>query len=124
MNRPTTALLAAITVLLAANLVIQTSKPVEAAGSGPGEPYVVQITAGGRTGEGSATYRSSLFRLWSDGAVDVWHVTTSGFQPTSASWQGWVDLDPVARADLDADGCVGIEDFLILLADWDDPCEP
>jgi hypothetical protein len=124
MNRPTTALLAAITVLLAANLVIQTSKPVEAAGAGPGEPYVVQIT-GGTAAVSSQLWGSNLFRLWSDGAIDVWKVSTNAVNgTTNETWFGWVDLEPVARADLDANGCVGIQDFLILLADWNDPCEP
>ena len=45
--RATTGLLAAIVVLLAANLVMQNSEPAAAAGivEGPSEPYVVQITA-------------------------------------------------------------------------------
>lgn len=35
--------------------------------------------------------------------------------------RGWLDLSPVQRADMNADGCVGIQDLLVLLGDWD--CE-
>jgi len=35
--------------------------------------------------------------------------------------RGWLDLSPVQRADMNADGCVGIKDLLVLLGDWD--CE-
>ena len=110
--KATTGLLAAIVVLLAANLVMQNSTTAGAAGTaqGPTEPYVVQIT----TSQSNSTI--NLLRLWSDGAVDQWAINFNG-----TFWDGWLDLDPVQRADLNADGCVGINDFLILLADWD--CE-
>ena len=116
--KATTGLLAAIVVLLAANLVMQNSEPAVAAGvtEGPIEPYVVEISSAAHL-QGC----SSLYRRWSDGAVDVWRVCLNTPGNVTTIWYGWVDLIPVQRADMNADGCVGIQDFLVLLGDWD--CE-
>ena len=79
-------------------------------------PYVVEIST---VFEGNID--SKMFRRWSDGAIDLWEIQAIGPGNVNTEWWGWVDLIPVQRADMNADGCVGIQDFLVLLGDWD--CE-
>jgi hypothetical protein len=108
-----TALLAAAVVLLAANLATSVERPPQAETlDRGGEPHVVQITSGSPLA--GVNY---VFRLWSDGAVDMWSIANV----SDPSWYGWVNFDHVQRADLNADGCVDTVDLLILLEDWN-PC--
>jgi hypothetical protein len=112
------ALLAVIAVLLGLSFATSNERPAEAATQAQAqEPYVVQISV-----SGSANDPTNLYRLWSDGAVDVWLVHPDS--PSNPYWYGWLDLHPVQRADLNADGCVNVVDFLDLLAGWNDDCPP
>ncbi len=119
-SKPTTVLLVVIALLLAANLIVSTEREAEArevAAAGP-EPYVVQIS-NAVTGSNSAT--QWLYRLWSDGAVDVFKTNLSPTPGSNTStWWGWVPLDPVLRADLNADGCVNVLDLIDLLLAFGD----
>ena len=111
----------AVVVLLAANLVVGTWRPAEAGvASGPTEPYVVQLAITPPTFTDKPLSMDRMYRLWSDGAVDMWGVRADPTQTGEYDtvWWGWVPLDPVQRADLNADGCVDAFDLNILLADW------
>ena len=106
----------AVVVLLAANLLAGTRRPAEAGvASGPTEPYVVQVSIGSL---GNVNCCDRLYRLWSDGAVDMWRVNEGNPGGITTIWYGWVPLNPVQRADLNADGCVDSFDLNILLAAW------
>lgn len=111
----------AVVVLLAANLLAGTWRPAEAGVvSGPTEPYVVQLAITPPTTSNEPLNMDRMYRLWSDGAVDMWGVradyTQAGEYDTV--WWGWVPLSPVQRADLNADGCIDAGDLAQLLADW------
>lgn len=120
MNKPNvpTLLLAVLVVLVGWHVLVNANTPPANAGAaaGPAEPYVVQISAT----HAANTWQGFLYRLWSDGAVDSWYVSNSPGS-TDTLWYGWVPLDPVQRADLNADGCVDAPDLLELLAAWN-PC--
>jgi hypothetical protein len=117
-QRSITALLAAAVVLLGLNLATSNERPAKAAGSDRGEePYVVQISMAPSPGN---NLHNTIYRLWSDGTVDAWQMSSV----TEPLWLGWVDFSPVQRADLNADGCVNVEDFLILLGTWNEDCLP
>lgn len=132
-HRTVASLLAVIAVLLGLNLTAKEAPAAEAGPAqpaGPTEPHIVSITA--TTANGIGGPENNLYRLWSDGAVDMWRVLPNSQAPPtwhnfltgeegSSAWWGWVPLGPVQRADLNADGCVDVEDFLSLLADWN-PC--
>ncbi len=109
----------AVIVLLAANLLAGTRRPAEAGvASGPTQPYVVQLAISETNLSGLPGPSDRLYRLWSDGAVDLWGVYTEIPGDFITEWHGWVPLSPVQRADLNADGCIDADDLASLLADW------
>ena len=71
-HRTITALLAVIAVLLAANLAANHERPVQAADTERGVgPYVVQVSTTATT-TGTLAESTQVYRLWSDGAMDMW----------------------------------------------------
>lgn len=105
-----------VLVMLVAVLLAGRQRPTEArVASGPTQPYVVQVSYGSSGSNNGAQW---LYRLWSDGAVDKWRITPISPGNISTVWWGWVPLNPVQRADLNADGCIDAADLSIMLADW------
>ena len=117
------AIVAAVAVGVAAGAVLTNTNDAEAqqTTTGPGEPYVIEThpfveNAG----------RHWLYRVWSDGAVDLHKILLDAQLPKSVQdvvWQGFLPLVDIAREDINGDGCVDAADLAQLLREWE-PCEP
>ena len=74
--------------------------------------------------ETSASGTTFVYRRWSDGSMDLFETNLQGPGNVPVTWWGFIDLPEVARADLNANGCVDVPDLLELLAAWDNDCPP
>ena len=129
----------AVIVLLAANLLAGTRRPAEAGVSGAsytnrnaGSELGVRGPAAMPIGitalsfvdtlpnNDQRTVKAYVFRLWSDGTVDVNDANDVVFVPGDGEqdFSGWLPLDDTPVGDLNADGCVDAADLTILLGDW------
>jgi hypothetical protein len=120
MSRTVASLLAVIVVLLGLDLIARGSSAVYGAPTGPAPPTVVGLAA---TTQGSPGPANLVYRLWSDGAVDVSAV--AGVQPCAP----FLTCGPFnvikggsCAADLTHNGAVEIGDFLEVLGQWG-PCQ-
>ena len=137
--------LGAVIVLLAANLLAGTRRPAEAGVSGSSytgrnagseigvrgpAAMPIGITALGMLdtfpNNDQVTLKAYVFRLWSDGTVDVNDVNDVAFVPGDGEQDffGWLPLDDTLTGDITGpisgvpDGCVDSFDLNMVLAEW------
>ena len=129
--RPTPVLLAIIAVLLAVNLIVNLP-PQEAAAQHLNTARAAQIAAGPATPvplsisavQSGSGFRSKVYRLWSDGSVDVSGFTYSSADDCEPNNQcGPVQIIPApCPADVTADGAVDVLDVIELLLAFGTTC--
>lgn len=101
--------------------LLRSSRADASVEAGPGEPHVVQISPTANTKWGGGTTRD-LYRLWSDGAVDILRIFDSDENCTigqpQVCYRVTIPEDFGSRSDLNADGVVDGGDLGILLSEW------
>ena len=114
----------AVVALLAANLLAGTRNAGSEIGVRGPAAMPIGITSmsfvNTTPGNDPWTVKAYVFRLWSDGTVDVNDANDVVFVPGDGEqdFSGWLPLDDTLTGDLNADGCVDSFDLNMLLADW------
>ncbi len=123
-QRTVAGLLAVIAALLALNVIFKTSPAQAQVVAGPG------LTATGLFIRTLAPQRTNIFRLWSDGSIDVTVIDLQDPQPPTCQVTEYL-CGPVqiigpggalCTGDFNGSGDVGTADLLKLLGNWGE-CE-
>ena len=122
----TTTLLAVIAVLLGLNMLVRGSPPAVGQVKDAGQPVPVSMAVGHtyNTTSNDFTNIFAIYRMWSDGVVDVTRVAThtNCSQASSQCFPTEQIIPPSCPADINRDRDVGVGDMLDLFAMWG-PCE-
>ncbi len=113
-QRTIAALLTVISVLLSINLIVSASRPAGAQVDGPVlEPTPIAL----------AVRSNWVYRLWSDGAVDLTQLTVGPDCVTSLECPTTTVLPGICPGDVNKSGDVGFDDILEVIGMWG-PCPP